>query len=200
MSDLMSTVCRFVRWYRNAPGLRRSTSRTPVGPGNQTSQDLSFLPRSGGLLPHRRCRICSRQSSEGCGRRLRSAAAGGGDLRDHVDMASRIGGCEPPARPKCHPDRRLRRRGRCPQDSAREGAAVFLTRASRDVPPVMLWHLQHNRTLHEQLMVLTVRTASVPWTAPSKRLSVQPVARNFWRAEAIFGGTAISTHCGLIAF
>jgi KUP system potassium uptake protein len=67
------------------------------------------------------------------------------------------------------------------------GAAIFLSRADRDVPRFMLWHLQTNRALHEELMVLTVRTASVPWTAPSKRLSVQQIAPKFWRAEAVFG-------------
>ena len=43
------------------------------------------------------------------------------------------------------------------------GAAVFLTRTTQDVPPVLLWHLQHNRALHEQVMVLTIKIASVPW-------------------------------------
>ena len=34
------------------------------------------------------------------------------------------------------------------------GAAVFLTRTQRDAPPVMVWHLKHNRALHERLLVL----------------------------------------------
>ena len=29
------------------------------------------------------------------------------------------------------------------------GTAVFLTRTERDVPPVMVWHVKHNRALHE---------------------------------------------------
>ena len=28
------------------------------------------------------------------------------------------------------------------------GTAVFLTRTERDCPPVLLWHLKHNRSLH----------------------------------------------------
>jgi KUP system potassium uptake protein len=67
------------------------------------------------------------------------------------------------------------------------GTAIFLTRAKRDVPPSLLWHIQHNRALHAQLLVLTVNTASVPWIAESKHLSVHEVAPNFWRAEAVFG-------------
>ncbi len=67
------------------------------------------------------------------------------------------------------------------------GTAVFLTRTNRDVPPVLLWHLQHNRSLHKELMVLTVNTASVPKVEASKHLSVQELAPNFWRADAVFG-------------
>ena len=88
------------------------------------------------------------------------------------------------------------------------GTAIFLTRTNRDVPVFMLWHLQHNRALHEELMVLTVNTASAPWTEPSKRLSAQQLAPNFWRSEAVFGfmerpdipallATAKSHGCGI---
>src|SRR5713226_7029259 len=30
------------------------------------------------------------------------------------------------------------------------GTAVFLTRTQRDAPPVMVWHVKHNRALHER--------------------------------------------------
>lgn len=67
------------------------------------------------------------------------------------------------------------------------GTAVFLTRAERDTPPVMQWHVKHNRALHEHLFVLRVEIRSVPWTSPGGRLSIAEVAPNFWRAEAHFG-------------
>ncbi len=67
------------------------------------------------------------------------------------------------------------------------GTAVFLTRTERDTPPVMVWHVKHNRALHEHLFVLRVEILSVPWVAPSKRISLEQVEPNFWRAEARFG-------------
>jgi KUP system potassium uptake protein len=67
------------------------------------------------------------------------------------------------------------------------GGAVFLTRTSADVPPIMLWHIRHNRALHEKLMVLTVTTLSVPWTEPDERLTVTSLAPNFWRGTARYG-------------
>ena len=67
------------------------------------------------------------------------------------------------------------------------GTAVFLTRTERDTPPVMVWHVKHNRALHEHLFVLRVDILSVPYVAPGNRLSLEQVAPNFWRAEARFG-------------
>src|SRR5579863_2105504 len=43
------------------------------------------------------------------------------------------------------------------------GTAVFLTRTVQDTPPVMVWHVKHNRALHEHLFVLRVAIESVPW-------------------------------------
>jgi KUP system potassium uptake protein len=67
------------------------------------------------------------------------------------------------------------------------GTAVFLTRTERDTPPVMVWHVKHNRALHEHLFVLRVEIQSVPWVAPRNRITIENVAENFWRAEAHYG-------------
>jgi KUP system potassium uptake protein len=67
------------------------------------------------------------------------------------------------------------------------GTAVFLTRTVRDTPPVMVWHVKHNRALHEHLFVLRVEIQSVPWVASRNRLTIERVAENFWRAEAHYG-------------
>jgi KUP system potassium uptake protein len=67
------------------------------------------------------------------------------------------------------------------------GTAVFLTRTLRDAPPVMVWHLKHNRALHERLFVLTVSTESIPWISDDTRLKVEEIAPRFWRATARYG-------------
>jgi KUP system potassium uptake protein len=67
------------------------------------------------------------------------------------------------------------------------GTAVFLTRTQREVPPVMVWHVRHNRALHERVFVLTVTTQSVPWVKDSGRLTVEALAPDFWRAVARYG-------------
>jgi KUP system potassium uptake protein len=67
------------------------------------------------------------------------------------------------------------------------GTAVFPTRTERDTPPVMIWHVKHNRALHEHLFVLRVEILSVPWVSSRDRMTIEQVAPNFWRAEARFG-------------
>jgi KUP system potassium uptake protein len=67
------------------------------------------------------------------------------------------------------------------------GTAVFPTRTERDTPPVMVWHVKHNRALHEHLFVLRVEILPVPRVASRNRISVAEVAPNYWRAEARFG-------------
>jgi KUP system potassium uptake protein len=67
------------------------------------------------------------------------------------------------------------------------GTAVFLTRTSSGVPPVMVWHLKHNRALHECLLVLTVVTISRPRVRADQRITVTQEGDNFWRVTANYG-------------
>jgi len=67
------------------------------------------------------------------------------------------------------------------------GTAVFLTRTKQDVPPLMVWHLSHNRALHKCLFVVTVDTESVPWVNDAQHLAMTEVAPQFWRASARYG-------------
>jgi KUP system potassium uptake protein len=67
------------------------------------------------------------------------------------------------------------------------GTAVFLTRTGTGIPPVMVWHLRHNRALHERVVVLRVLTESRPRVVWPERMSVEQEGENFWRVTAHFG-------------
>jgi KUP system potassium uptake protein len=67
------------------------------------------------------------------------------------------------------------------------GTGVFLTRTAHDAPPVMIWHVKHNRALQENVFVLNAVTESIPWVKNSERLLVTEVHPNYWRATARFG-------------
>jgi KUP system potassium uptake protein len=67
------------------------------------------------------------------------------------------------------------------------GTAVFLTRAMRDTPPVLVWHVRHNRALQEHVLAITTQTEPVPWIADGKRATVAQEAPGFWRASVRYG-------------
>jgi KUP system potassium uptake protein len=67
------------------------------------------------------------------------------------------------------------------------GTAVFLTRTDSGVPPVMIWHLKQNRSLHERIVVLRVLTESRPRVRWPDLMSVVREGENFWRVTAHFG-------------
>jgi KUP system potassium uptake protein len=67
------------------------------------------------------------------------------------------------------------------------GTAVFLTRSISGIPPVMTWHVRHNRALHECVLVVTVLTESRPWVQATERLSVAREGDHFWRLTSRYG-------------
>jgi KUP system potassium uptake protein len=67
------------------------------------------------------------------------------------------------------------------------GTAVFLTKTSEMTPPIVIWHVRHNRALHRHVLVLTVVFESVPWIEEAERLKSEPLDDNFWRLTARYG-------------
>ena len=67
------------------------------------------------------------------------------------------------------------------------GTAVFLTRTVDGTPPVLSWHVKHNRALHSRIFILRVSILTVPWLRHSNRLEVTQLAPDIWRGEARYG-------------
>jgi KUP system potassium uptake protein len=67
------------------------------------------------------------------------------------------------------------------------GTACFLTRTVKDTPPVLSWHVRHNRALHEHVFVLQVAILPVPWLREKERLEISQIAPQFWRGRARYG-------------
>ena len=67
------------------------------------------------------------------------------------------------------------------------GTAVFLTRSESGAPPVMRWHVKHNRALHERVVVLTVLIESRPRISLADRMFAAQEGENFWRITAHYG-------------
>jgi KUP system potassium uptake protein len=67
------------------------------------------------------------------------------------------------------------------------GTAVFLARLTRDVPPIVVWHLRHMRSLHGSIVIANVVTELVPYVAAENRVEVHEIAPRVWRVHAHFG-------------
>ena len=52
-----------------------------------------------------------------------------------------------------------------------KGTAVFMASSAQGTPPALLHHFKHNQMLHEQLVLLTVESATVPEVAPDRRIT-----------------------------
>jgi len=81
------------------------------------------------------------------------------------------------------------------------GTAVFLTSAPTGVPPLLRHHLEHNRALHEQIIVLSILTEHAPFVSNKRRVDVEPLKDGFFRVVAHYGFMQtprvkdILTHC-----
>jgi KUP system potassium uptake protein len=69
------------------------------------------------------------------------------------------------------------------------GTAVFMTSTADGVPVVLLHHLKHNKVLHEQVVLMSVKTAEIPEIdeREEERITVEKLEQGFWRVTARYG-------------
>jgi KUP system potassium uptake protein len=67
------------------------------------------------------------------------------------------------------------------------GTAVFLTAATEGVPHALLHNLNHNKVLHERIVLLTVQNDDIPHVADSERLEIEQLAPDFYRVVVHYG-------------
>lgn len=87
------------------------------------------------------------------------------------------------------------------------GTAVFLAREPQRIPHALLHNLRHNKVLHKQVILLTIRTSDEPRIAPERRCFVEALPHDFYRVILTFGFAenpnvpeglaACRTYCGL---
>jgi KUP system potassium uptake protein len=67
------------------------------------------------------------------------------------------------------------------------GTAVFVARLTVDVPPLVVWHLRHIRSLHDSIVIVNVVTELVPYVADADRVEVREIAPRVWRVHTHYG-------------
>ncbi len=68
------------------------------------------------------------------------------------------------------------------------GTAVYMSGNRCGTPLALLHNLKHNKVVHEQVVLLTVRTEEVPYLTNVKdRVALEKMEEGFWRAQIHFG-------------
>lgn len=67
------------------------------------------------------------------------------------------------------------------------GTAIFLTGRRQGTPPMLQHHLEHNKVLHERIILLTVVVEDVPHIWPAKRLEIEDLDHGFYRINVHYG-------------
>jgi KUP system potassium uptake protein len=67
------------------------------------------------------------------------------------------------------------------------GTAIFMTSNLQGTPPTLLHNLQHNKVLHERVILLTVVTSDVPHVSSDKRAQVEELGQGFYRLTLRYG-------------
>jgi KUP system potassium uptake protein len=67
------------------------------------------------------------------------------------------------------------------------GTAVFMNGTATGMPPALMHNLEHNKVLHERVVLLTVKTRQVPHVEPKDRVNVQALGHEFYRVIINYG-------------
>ena len=67
------------------------------------------------------------------------------------------------------------------------GTAVFMASSSSYTPPSLLHHYKHNQVLHQQVLLLTIRSEDVPVVPEENRVNATNMGEGFFRVIAAYG-------------
>jgi KUP system potassium uptake protein len=67
------------------------------------------------------------------------------------------------------------------------GTAIFLTNQPDAAPSALLHNLKHNKVLHENVWIMSVRTESTPRVTPAHRYEMQQISKDFTRIILHYG-------------
>jgi len=67
------------------------------------------------------------------------------------------------------------------------GTAVFMTSQAAGAPAVLLHHVKHNKVLHEQIILISVRTEEIPYVDEEDRLEFKDLGQKFYQVGLRYG-------------
>jgi KUP system potassium uptake protein len=79
------------------------------------------------------------------------------------------------------------------------GTAVFMTSNPHGTPTALMHNFQHNRVVHQQVILLTIITEEVSYVLPHERVSVHKLPEGFVRVVARYGFMEVPDLAELLA-
>lgn len=67
------------------------------------------------------------------------------------------------------------------------GSAIYMSGDPWGVPVPLLHNLKHNKVLHSQIAILTIKTQEVPFIKKESRVAIEEMAPHFYRIIASYG-------------
>lgn len=67
------------------------------------------------------------------------------------------------------------------------GTAIYMSSNSKGTPPPLILNIKHNRLLHKQIIILTVKFLKVPHIKPEDSIQIEQPTEGFYRVIANFG-------------
>jgi KUP system potassium uptake protein len=67
------------------------------------------------------------------------------------------------------------------------GTAIFMTRSPTGTPPALVHNLEHNKVLHERVVLINVITETIPRVPKEERLEVEDLGHGFHSVIAHYG-------------
>ena len=68
-----------------------------------------------------------------------------------------------------------------------KGAAIYLSSRAKYLPPSLEHNLEHNKVLHERILILNIDIRNIPYVNRRKYWSLQKLGNNFYQVTAAYG-------------
>jgi KUP system potassium uptake protein len=68
-----------------------------------------------------------------------------------------------------------------------KGTGVFLSTFRREIPPMLLYQLNHTKALHEKVVILSILTEEVPEVSEEQQLEMRYLGKGVYRLKAHYG-------------
>lgn len=67
------------------------------------------------------------------------------------------------------------------------GMAIYMNSDLDCTPPALIHNLQHNKVVHERVILLSIKTKEIPYVPPAERIEVYPLDNAFYRVVLHYG-------------